>query len=303
MVLTAPPSLSNTSPATPAASRAWMGPSSPRCPCLRRNRLDPLSAPSTQGSSEATAPPAPPTSRPSTSAPPKRCTTAASASPTCPRTTRTRHWPRRCPPCTAPCWGTPSEDDLRISTPTPEQSALRCDLADGVLADLPALRRNQRPDGAVAAQLMESQSRLRRQGFKWSLKTVIGHFSVYSMLTEVTSTVDWRAAVKFWPLHAPVKTVNVDCYVSLLNEGCRFCDFPVKASGEKREFFLKSRSYGGVAVQLLFISPYLQLSPPQQLRRTFETVGSCDPSPFPADVQTKAATQETCFGTLMQKKR
>lgn len=103
MGLTAPPSPSNTSPATPAVSPAWTGPSSPRCPCLRRNRLDPLSAPSTPGGSEVTAPPAPPTSRPSTSAPPKRCTTAASASPTCPRTTRTRHWPRRCPLCTAPC--------------------------------------------------------------------------------------------------------------------------------------------------------------------------------------------------------
>lgn len=237
MGLTAPPSLSNTSPATPAVSPAWMGPSSPRCPCLRRNHLDPLSAPSTQGGSEATAPPAPPMSRPSTSAPLKRCTMAASASPTCPRTTRTRHWPCRCPLCTAPCWGTPSEDDLRISTPTPEPSALRCDLADSVLADLPALRPNQRSDGAVEAQLMESQTPLLRQGLKWSVKTVIGLISVYSMLTEVTSTVDWRAAVTFWPLHAPEKTVNVDCYVFLLDEGCCFAIFLSKHPERKGIFF------------------------------------------------------------------
>lgn len=239
MGLTAPPSLSNTLPATPAVSPAWMGPSSPRYPCRRRNRLDPLSAPSTQGGSEVTAPPAPPTSRPSTSAPAKRCTMAVSASPTCPRTTRTRLWPCRCPPCTAPCWGTPSEADLRISTPTPEPSALRCDLADTVHADVPVLRRNQRSDGAKGAQLMESQSRVLCQGFKWTLKPVIGHISVvsdYSMSTKVTSTVDWRAAVKFGPLHVPGKTVNVDCYVSLLSEGCCFVIFPSKQSERKGKF-------------------------------------------------------------------
>lgn len=185
MGLTAPPSLSNALPATPAASPAWTARSSPRCPCLRQNRPDPPSAPNMRGAREVTAPPARPTTRPSTSAPPTRCTTAASASPTCPLTTRTRLWPCRCPPCTAPCWGTPREADLWISTPTPEPSAPRC---NSVHADLPALRRKQRSDGVGEAQLMETHSSVLWGGSKrvcdwnyfWSLfyfHIVWGHSS------------------------------------------------------------------------------------------------------------------------------
>lgn len=236
MGLTAPPSLSNTLPATPAVSPAWMGPSSPRCPCLRRNRPDPLSAPSTQEGSEVTAPPARPTSRPSTSAPSTRCTTAASASPTCPRTTRTRLWPCRCLPCTAPCWGTPSEADLQISTPTPEPSALRFDLVD----TLCTLTWHANSDLMVPARLSlwNHNQVYSVEGLNepWSVRLDIFLWSSASfMLTEVTSTVDWRVAVKFWPRHAPVKTVNVDCYSVLTQWGLLFYDFPVKAAGRREK--------------------------------------------------------------------
>lgn len=127
MGLTAAPSLSNTLPATPAVSLAWMGRSSPRCPCHHQSRLDPPTPRNLQGGDAATALPAPPMTPPSTSVPLMRCAMAVSASPTCPRTMRTRRWRCRCPPSEAPCWGTPSVAGHPISIPTPEPSAPKCD--------------------------------------------------------------------------------------------------------------------------------------------------------------------------------
>lgn len=237
MGLTVPPSLSNASPATHAVSPAWTGRSSPRCPCLRQNRLDPPSAPNMRGGSEVTAPPARPMIHPSTSAPPTRCTTAANASPTCPPTTRTRLWPCRCPPCTAPCWGTPSEADLRISTPTPEPSALRCNLADtpctltcrpwDVNRDLmvPARLSLWKHNHVYSEEGLNKPWSVRLELFLWSFTTFT--------LTEVTTTVDWRAAVQFWPLHAPVNPVNVDCCCVFTQWGLLFYEFPVKAAERK----------------------------------------------------------------------
>lgn len=128
MGLTAAPSLSNTLPETPAASRGWTGPSSPRCPCHHRSRPGPPTLPNLEEVlAAATAPPAPRTTHLSTSAPQMRCATAVSASPTCPHTTTTRRWRCRCPPSEAPCWGRRLEQDLLISIPTLEPSAPRCD--------------------------------------------------------------------------------------------------------------------------------------------------------------------------------
>lgn len=57
--------------------------------------------------------------------------------------------------------------------------------------------------------------------------------------------------------------------------GLLFCDFPVKESREKRDIF-KSCSYGGVAVQLLFISPYLQLSPLNKSKEHLRLLGAAN---------------------------
>lgn len=128
MGLTAPPSLSNTLPATPAASPPWMARLSRHCPCRRRSRPDPPRHwPSPPQGSAVSAPPAPPTTRHSTSEPLTRCATAASASPTCQRTMRTRHWPCLFPSSAAPCWGRAAEGAPPSFTPTPEPSAPRCD--------------------------------------------------------------------------------------------------------------------------------------------------------------------------------
>lgn len=129
MGLTAAPSLSNTSPATPAVSPAWTGQSSPHCPCHLQNWPDPPTSPNPKGGAAATAPPAHPMTHPSTSAPQMRCAMVVSASPTCPHTMRTRRWRCHCQPSEAPCWGTFSEAGLLISTPTPEPSALRCNFS------------------------------------------------------------------------------------------------------------------------------------------------------------------------------
>lgn len=128
MGLTAPPSLSNTLPAMPAASPPWMARSSRHCPCRRRSSPDPPSQrPNPPQGSGVSAPPAPPTTPPSTSEPLTRCATVASASPTCPRTMRTRHWPCLFPSSAAPCWGRAVEGGPPSFTPTPEPSAPRCD--------------------------------------------------------------------------------------------------------------------------------------------------------------------------------
>lgn len=127
MGLTAPPSLSNTLPATPAVSQAWTGPSSPRCPCRHRCRPNPTNPPKPPGGDAATVPPAHPTTRPFTSALQMKCATVASASPTCPRTMTTRRCRCRCPRSEAPCWGRRSEVGLLNSTPTPAPSAPKCD--------------------------------------------------------------------------------------------------------------------------------------------------------------------------------
>lgn len=127
MGLTAAPSLSNTSPATPALSLAWMGRSSPHCPCHLQSRPDPPTSPKPQGPVAATAPPAHLMTHPSTFVPPMKCATAASASLTCPRTTRTRRWRCHCLLSVAPCWGRLSEAGLLISTPILGPSAPRCD--------------------------------------------------------------------------------------------------------------------------------------------------------------------------------
>ena len=103
MGLTAAPSLSNTLPAMPAVSPAWTGQLSPHCPCHHRSRPDLPTPPNPERGNTATAPPAHPTTHPSTSVPLMRCATAASASPTCQRTMRTRRWRCRCPPSEAPC--------------------------------------------------------------------------------------------------------------------------------------------------------------------------------------------------------
>lgn len=103
MGLTAPPSLSNTLPATPAVSQAWTDPSSPRCPCRHRCRPNPTNPPKPPGGDAATVPPAHPTTRPFTSALQMKCATVASASPTCPRTMTTRRCRCRCPQSEAPC--------------------------------------------------------------------------------------------------------------------------------------------------------------------------------------------------------
>lgn len=175
MGLTAPPSPSNAWPATHAVSPAWTGPSSPRCPCLRQNHL----APNMRGGSELTAPPARPMIHPSISAPPTTWTTAADASPTCPLTTRTRLWPCRCLPCTAPCWGTPSEADLRISTPTPGPSALRCNLTD-TPCTLTCGPWGLNRDLMVPARLSSwKHSHLYpEEGLPWTLRCAIGTISV-----------------------------------------------------------------------------------------------------------------------------
>lgn len=127
MGLTVAPSLSNTSPATPAVSPAWTGLSSPHCPCHLQSSPDPPTSPNPQGGAVVTAPPAHPMTHPSTSAPQMRCATVASGSPTCPHTMRTRRWRCHCPPSEAPCWERLSEAGDLISTPTPEPSAQRCD--------------------------------------------------------------------------------------------------------------------------------------------------------------------------------
>lgn len=127
MGLTAPPSLSNTLPATPAVSPAWTARSPRHCPCRPRSRPDSPTQPNPRGGNAVSAPPAHPTTRPSTSGPLMRCATAASASPTCPRTMRTRHWPCLSPSSAAPCWGRTVEGAPPNFTPTPEPSALRCD--------------------------------------------------------------------------------------------------------------------------------------------------------------------------------
>lgn len=127
MGLTAPPSLSNTLPATPAVSQAWTDPSSPRCPCRHRCRPNPTNPPKPPGGDAATVPPAHPTTRPFTSALQMKCATVASASPTCPRTMTTRRCRCRCPRSEAPCWGRRSEVGLLNSTPTPAPSAPKCD--------------------------------------------------------------------------------------------------------------------------------------------------------------------------------
>lgn len=125
MGLTAPPSLSNTLPAMPAVSLAWMGLLSPHCPCHHQSHPDPLTPPNPKWGNAITAPPAHPMTHPSTFVPPMRCATVASASPTCPHTMRTRHWLCRFQPSAAPCWGRPNEAGPLIFTPTPEPSAPR----------------------------------------------------------------------------------------------------------------------------------------------------------------------------------
>lgn len=119
--------LSNTLPATPAVSRAWTVRSSPPCPCRHQCRPNPTTPPKPPGGDAATVPAARPMTHPFTSALQMKCVTAASASPTCPRTMTTRRCRCHCLLSGAPCWGRPSVAGLLNSTPTHEPSARRCD--------------------------------------------------------------------------------------------------------------------------------------------------------------------------------
>lgn len=268
MGLTVPPSLSNALPAMHAASPAWTGPSSSRCPCLRLNRLDHPSAPNTRWRSEVTAPPARPTIHPSTSAPPTRCTTAASASPTCPLTTRTRLWPCRCPLCTAPCWGTPSEADLRISTPTPEPSALRCNLTTTLTCE---------------AQLMVA---------KWTVKQTVGTISgvfcyfhtdwgrCCSILT--CSREVWASSCSSKPCKCRLLLCLYSMRVVVLWVSC--CSS--WEEGKKNvSLILEPWRCVTVRFSMQVVTSSCSVIFPQWLKRAFGTARSWDPSSWCADLE------------------
>lgn len=129
MALIVAPTLCNALNATPAASLAWMGLLAPGSHFHPQSHLHRPNPGKPQWGVPATAPPAPRTTHPSSSVPLMRCATEASASLPCPRTTRTRRWPCRCPPCTDPCWGKIRGAKHRISTQTLEPSAQTCDIA------------------------------------------------------------------------------------------------------------------------------------------------------------------------------
>lgn len=104
-----PQSLHHNTLAMSATLPGWMVVPPPLCLCPRN-----------QCPRAATAPPAPPTARPSTSAPRGRHATAGSASPTCPPTLKTPRCRCRYPRCIAPRWALAMR---RTSTPTGVRSA------------------------------------------------------------------------------------------------------------------------------------------------------------------------------------